>query len=77
MKKIEPIDLAKAGLAMAKAKQDKLEEILTRGPRINKKQLHELRKEVKAIGFKVEGKYGPDGKYHVYLTKGSYRRQAF
>lgn len=77
MKIINPIDLAKAGLAMAKAKEKKIEEILTRGPRINKKQLTELRKEAKKLGYKVEGKKGPDGKFHVYLTKGSYRRQAF
>lgn len=76
MKEIDPIDLTKAGFAIAKAKKEKQKEINQMPYTIRKKWLKELRKEAKAIGFKVEGKKGPDGAFHIYLTKGNYRRQA-
>lgn len=45
--------------------------------RLTKKDLHRLRKESKALGYKIEGKYGPDGLYHIYAVKDNNRRILF
>lgn len=45
--------------------------------RMSKKDLHRMREEAKALGYKIEGKYGPDGLYHIYAVKGTNRRILF
>ena len=45
--------------------------------RFTKKTLRQLREEAKALGYKIEGKYGPEGKYHIYAVRNDIRRMLF
>jgi len=62
--------------AIAKMVKNNRKTPIRTGPQYTKKYLTGLRKEAKKLGFKVEGKKGPDGNFHIYLVKGQYRRQA-
>lgn len=41
---------------------------------MKKKELTEMRKRAKKDGWKISGKYGQDGKYHVYAKKDGVER---
>ena len=41
---------------------------------MKKKELTEMRKRAKKDGWKISGKYGKDGKYHVYAKKDDVER---
>lgn len=69
-KKLTPLDLLKMSLQV-RTKPVKRKE------GFKKKKIHELRKEAKKLGMKLSGEYGPDGEYHIYVSKGSFRRQVY
>lgn len=70
-KKLTPVDIMNIyfNSQVTKEPEEKI------GPSIHKKILRETRKEAKKLGLKITGKYGPDGKYHVYVEKEGFRRQ--
>lgn len=67
-KKLTPLNLLKLSLQVR-------EKPVKRQVGMKKKEIHELRKEAKKLGMKLSGEYGPDGKYHIYVSKGSFKRQ--
>lgn len=71
IEEINPFEIVK----MLKQKKEWEEKQLIPQHRLTKKLLRELRKEAKAVGWKIKGMKGTDGKFHVYACKGENRRQ--